>query len=299
MKTRINSFSIALEKVDVEQQIKNKEFILDKCNSILFGKKREDISDDMDTFIALNSLLRDESRKFTVYEKSILVDSAKKYFEQILKDTSLNKLSSYCDIGCGKGQYPRAAFELGATTSLGIDIKTDDFWKEYATGTNSCLTYINCNICDTPIPKDKYQLVTSIAAFEHFSDPISMLDAMSQYVKNDGYLFIRFAPIYNCGDGYHLYRYIHIPWFHLIFSKKVWQGYCDERKIKTDHNFFNKWSAINFMILFANFQKMKLLSLQPLWDFRYYWFAKLYPDILPPLSLEELMLSGFKVIYKK
>ncbi len=63
---------------------------------------------------------------------------------------------------------------------------------------------------------------------------------------------------------------------------------------------FNGWSALDFYDMFANFRQLRLSSIQPFWDLRYLWFVRAFPRLLPPLTgLEELMLNGFRVIYKK
>lgn len=261
----MSTFNDSLKKIDIHQQIKENEVAIRSLNKILSGKFRENICSDKDIFSSLNSILYDKSRKYPVYERQSLVNSAKFKLKNILNEISFDTpLSSYCDVGCGCGQFPRAAFELGCKNSLGIDIKKRDMWEDFTQNASHNLCYNELDISNNPQNIHQYELVTSINAFEHFSNPFSMLESMSYYVKKNGYLYIEFSPIYNCTDGYHLYRNIHIPWFHLIFTENTWQSYCHERNIKTDGNYFNRWSAINFMLLFSNFTKLLVCKTFPI-----------------------------------
>lgn len=296
-------FSLAKKIIDIdlnEQLNFNKEKII-ALKKILYKKNFFDIKNDYSIFKSMNEVLFDYTRRYPKYEKDHLVKHAHGVLAKIIKNLYIDTLHSYCDIGCGWGHFPRAAFELGASKSLGIDLSSRPAWESYTHETDGKLIFKNADITDNNFDFGRYQLVTTFAAFEHFSLPMEMLTSMAKLVADNGYLYIKFSPIYNSADGYHMYRYIHIPWYHLIFSNDACLAYYKEHQLekKAQQNYFNQWSAFDFMSLFSSFSGLKLLSLTPLWNFGHLWFVHEFDDILPRYSSEELMISGFEVIYKK
>jgi len=276
------------------------------CNRIIELKKilgsrtKSQIENDYDLFVCMNEICFDKSRKFIKYEKNSLIVSAKKDLNNILSRLHISKLKSYCDIGCGSGHYPRAAFELGCTRCIGIDIEKNKFWEGYESETDNKISYMQCDIAKKIGDEHlRYDLVTSFNAFEHFSDPGKMLDAMELYVCDGGYLYVRFSPIYYSADGYHMYRYIQIPWYHLIFSENICNLYYRKNNLEETANWnnFNKWSSFDFIYLFMNVKSLKLVAWTPLYNFKYFWFYNEFKSIFPQLSIEDLMICGFEFIF--
>lgn len=281
-----------------EQLLLNKERI--KQLMVLFrNKRRENFYNDYTFFENFNEIMMDDERTFPHYEPRQRVLDSKRELRQILKKLDLPAVQEYCDVGCGMGYYPRAAAELGGAKSVGIDINESGFYKGYLTGLEDTLSFVCRDVSENSQNLGKFDLVTSFSAFEHFADPPGMLKSMAQLVKKTGYLYIDFAPIYYCTDGYHLYRTIQIPWCHLLFSEKLCDEFYYNKINKTNRNYFNKWSAFDFLMLFSTFYDLKLVSLQIHWKLHHLWFAKMFPSMLPPYGLEELMVGGFEVIYKK
>jgi SAM-dependent methyltransferase len=68
-------------------------------------------------------------------------------------------------------------------------------------------------------------VIVSLDAFEHFSDPGGVLNKMEQLLPPGGAAFISFGPPWRHPRGGHLFSVI--PWAHLIFSEKAlirWRG---------------------------------------------------------------------------
>ncbi|MDR1277080.1 MAG: class I SAM-dependent methyltransferase [Candidatus Accumulibacter sp.] len=289
-----------IKKVNLEKLLAKNTDKIDSLKNVFGDKTRFDIYDDYDIFLKVNKIVYDDKRKYPRYEKDHLVQHAFSVLKEIRQKLFLEQIESYCDVGCGWGNFPRAAYEHGAKSSLGIDIKQRPIWEDYARGTDGRVVYKNEDISHKEHGLGKYKLVTSFAAFEHFDTPGAMLKAMSSLVEDDGYLYIKFSPIYNSSDGFHMYRHIHIPWYHLLFSESVCKRFYNENGLEelVNVNYLNKWSAFDFMVLFGNFTDLKLISLSPLWNFNHYWFSKTFPAVLPCLGIEELMISGFEVVFK-
>ena len=279
---------------------------INELNKILKNKNYDDIRNDYNIFKEMNNICFDKSRTYIIAEKNILLDNAKKDLHNILEKLHLNSLKSFVDIGCGYGQYPRASYELGVQKNIGIDIKSNKMWDDY-TIKGKC-DYLKINICELA-KYERFSLVTSFNAFEHFLEPELMLEAMSRFVED--FLYIRFYPIWNDTDGHHMYRKIHVPWWHLIFSDTVVKEYCEKNNIELNKNIFsqktvdfntnmfNKWHAINYFIMFTKFNKLKLKNIDTHFSHRHIWFLHKFRNVLPKISNEELLLEGFEVIYQR
>ena len=145
---------------------------------------------------------------------------------------------------------------------------------------------------------ESFDLVTSYAAFEHFDQPPIMFENMKQLVKRGGYLYIDFSPLWRSADGHHMYRNVQFPYFHLIFSEKTIKEYYGKNRF-VDYNSYNKWSALDFLTLFSSNRDMQIVSLETVYQTRDLYFISAFPKLLNQYSLEDLLISGFKVLFYK
>lgn len=73
----------------------------------------------------------------------------------------------------------------------------------------------NCEFVMTP--SEKADVILSMDAFEHFSDPPAILKKMREYVKDDGYALVTFGYTWLHPLGGHLFSVF--PWAHLVFTE--------------------------------------------------------------------------------
>lgn len=283
-----------VEKIDfkLQEEIHNEQIKL--FDDLVKGKTPEYIKNDLNTLIVGNEIFFDRSRVFLKYDEKSKHDRAKQRFERMLSAIGKEQIESYCDVGCGHGENPQIALSYGCGNSVGIDIT-----NQWGNNNNPMpgLEYYQVDISKEVFDK-RFKLVSSFCAFEHFMDPINMLKRMAGLVENSGYLYIDFSPIWTSSDGHHLYRNIQFPYYHLIFSEHVQNAYNSVFHI-TNNNLFNKWSVYDFMNLFMSCEGMKMVSFRPYYSTRDYWFARRYSNLLDGYSIEDLIVCGFNVIYKK
>ena len=284
-----------IKKIIQNQMVQHRNQ-LNELKILLKDKNIFSIKNDYKIFCEMNQIFFDKNRKFIKYENDILLNNAKKDLNNIINKLNFG-VNSYCDIGCGCGHFPRAGYELGINKNIGIDIYRNKRWDYFSVPHH--VTYKCSDITKDISQNDKFELVTSLNAFEHFENPIKMLESISYFVEDT--LYIKFSPIYNSSDGHHMYRHIQIPWYHLIFSKQVIDMYYKNNNLESlaNINYFNKWSSLDFIILFSSFKLLRLESLIPIWDRSKLWFMNEFPHILPQYSIDDLMCTGFEVIYKK
>ncbi|UQZ91354.1 hypothetical protein C4J81_18840 (plasmid) [Deltaproteobacteria bacterium Smac51] len=300
----------ALEKKPLSAQLRENAALLLPLKKLLRGRDFQSIRGDYDLFRRLNEMMGGGAAEpAAAPDLGRIVDTAKGELNFAINVKKVKPFKTFCEVGCGLGAFPRAAFEMGCELSHGLDLRPYPQWEDFRRDANSRLEFFVRDIGEKKeeTPGLQYDLVTSFSAFEHFKNPPQMLAAMAALVAEGGFLYANFSPIFNAPFGYHTSDVrvaIRVPWHHLIFSRRVLRRYYDEHDmcnlIKSNDEWLNRWSALDFMNMFANFTGLRLMSLQPFWDLRFYWFARLFPQILPPgLGLEELIINGFRVIYRR
>lgn len=127
--------------------------------------------------------------------------------------------------------YEDALAEAGGITHKGTLLHMDtDVTPSKGFGTPLAARYnfLLANIEDLPeCHHEKYDLVFSIATFEHIQKMPSALDRMYRALKPGGKVFSLFAPIWSAFDGHHLPEMVDVsgrkvdrsmipPWGHLL-----------------------------------------------------------------------------------
>lgn len=218
---------------------------------------------------------------------------AKKSLERIFRKIKEKTIESYCDVGCGYGEKVKIAYELGLKRTVGIDIcnrwNNDELYDER-------IEFICTDISQNMV-EEKFDLVTSFCAFEHFENPVKMFESMRKMVKPGGYLYIEFGPIWNSAYGHHCYDSIAFPYYHLLFSDKVIDTYKRLHEIK-DEQYYNKWSAYDYMYMFLKCNEFVLKNFEVLYNFTDYYFVESFPFLFEKFKLDDLYVSGFELLYK-
>jgi SAM-dependent methyltransferase len=136
----------------------------------------------------------------------------------LLGDEVLNKIAGkvVIDFGCGDGSEALEMAKRGAKRVIGIDIREDILQvarqKALSSGLqNKCLFVSSTH--------ELADLLVSVDAFEHFADPVGILNCMSTLLQPGGEVLISFGPTWYHPLGGHLFSVF--PWAHLIFSEKA------------------------------------------------------------------------------
>jgi SAM-dependent methyltransferase len=121
------------------------------------------------------------------------------------------------DFGCGDGQQATAmAQAVPDCRVIGLDIqhKHLDQARERAARVG---LEDRCRFAmDTD---ERADLIVSFDAFEHFSDPLAILNIMSKLLKPSGEVLVSFGPTWLHPYGGHLFSVF--PWAHLIFTERA------------------------------------------------------------------------------
>jgi len=120
------------------------------------------------------------------------------------------------DFGCAAGIESVDMAQHGVGQVIGLDIRETALEKarvlaKKAGVENRCFFTTRCD--------SKVDVVVSLDAFEHFSDPLAMLGVMRSLLKDDGYVLACFGPTWYHPLGGHGFSIF--PWAHLVFTESV------------------------------------------------------------------------------
>lgn len=120
------------------------------------------------------------------------------------------------DFGCGTGADAVELAKRGARRVIGIDIR-DDFLRiaqrrASDAGVQEVCTFVRST-------QESADFVVSVDAFEHFSNPAEILQAMSELLVSNGEAVVSFGPTWYHPLGGHLFSVF--PWAHLILSENA------------------------------------------------------------------------------
>lgn len=119
------------------------------------------------------------------------------------------------DFGCGEGLEAIEMAELGAKFVIGIDMKNDCL--EAASRNAMRAGVSNCHF--TTRTMERADIIVSLDAFEHFTEPAKILAMMHNLLKSGGEVLISFGPTWYHPYGGHPFSVF--PWAHLIFSERA------------------------------------------------------------------------------
>jgi len=88
------------------------------------------------------------------------------------------------------------------------------------------------NMMNMNFPDQTFDLVYSIATFEHLTNPYKALLEMLRVTKIDGYGYVQAGPLYCSPFGHHMFAYFQdYPWIHLRKTKQDIVAFAKERGI--------------------------------------------------------------------
>lgn len=121
------------------------------------------------------------------------------------------------DFGCGDGvQSVTIARQVPDCRVIGLDIQPRFLEKARARAVR-CGVADRCHFAEST--RERADVIISIDAFEHFSDPGGILETMSELLKPGGEVMASFGPTWLHPYGGHLFSVF--PWAHLIFTESA------------------------------------------------------------------------------
>lgn len=120
------------------------------------------------------------------------------------------------DFGCGEGEDAVEVARRSARKVIGLDLRE----SVLNVGRTRAAEAGVSDICEfTTHTEETADVILSIDAFEHFSEPAAVLKVMRHLVKPDGCVIAAFGPTWYHPLGGHLFSVF--PWCHLLFTENA------------------------------------------------------------------------------
>lgn len=126
------------------------------------------------------------------------------------------KGKSVIDFGCGTGDEAVELARRGASRVIGIDVHEGNVNAARRLAERARVGDI-CSFANRTA--ERADVVVSIDAFEHFSDPAAILEIMRNLLKPDGCVYAAFGPTWYHPLGGHTLSVF--PWAHFVFTERA------------------------------------------------------------------------------
>jgi len=136
----------------------------------------------------------------------------KHYLTCLFRHLPLPEGRSVLEVGCGDGLVCEYMVNLGAEQVVGVDVMQ-------TAGCNfpdQRIKYFCRNGQNLSFSDQSFDMVYSIATFEHIPDPKAVFEEILRLVKIGGYFYIQAGPLFHSPFGHHMFNYFpEYPWIHL------------------------------------------------------------------------------------
>ena len=83
------------------------------------------------------------------------------------------------------------------------------------------LRMLRMDAADLKFENECFDVVLSYDGFEHFDEPELVLQEAIRVVKQGGYIYLFFGPLFMSPMGLHIYNTISVPYCQFLFSKEM------------------------------------------------------------------------------
>ena len=233
------------------------------------------------------------------YSPEILDRRGKERAEQLSGLIRDKCCTTYLELGCWDGMVSFHMLKKGKS-AIGIDNRDIGF-DQRAIEAGVDLRKMDASKLD--FYDDSFDVVFSYDAFEHFSDPESVLREMTRVTKPGGYIYLEFGPLFMSPMGLHAYREITVPYCQHLFSEATIAAFLVEERLEAlDFSHCNGWSLIQFRNLFAVYStKLSKELYVETCNYEHLNLIEEYPSIMKNKTdyFEDLMCDSIKVLFRK
>lgn len=127
------------------------------------------------------------------------------------------------DFGCGVGYQSIALVEKFGCSVVGVDSNKKTLKKaienaNYHNISSKDLSFIENISADI---LNSFDVVISQNSFEHFANPIKILNEMGSLLSDSGIILLTFGPPWFAPYGSHMHFFCKVPWINVLFPEEV------------------------------------------------------------------------------
>jgi SAM-dependent methyltransferase len=127
------------------------------------------------------------------------------------------------DFGCGVGQQSIALVKKHGCSVFGIDANPRTLEKATQNAKANNISSNNLTFVKgiSPDMLGTFDVVISHNSFEHFDNPVDILDAMRSLLNDSGVILLTFGPPWLAPYGSHMNFFCKIPWINVLFPESA------------------------------------------------------------------------------
>lgn len=163
------------------------------------------------------------------------------------------------DLCCQWGPHMEFMISAGAEV-IGVDI------VDYNNHPHPPYKFVRSDAQRLAFKPNVFDIIFCSNAFEHVPDPEKVLLEIHRILKQGGYAYISFIPVYYSDNGSHMAEFIPEPWAHLKYSELEYVSKLKAVTPETDYwvleftNGLNRLNREYFYNLFKKYSNRSIIS---------------------------------------
>ena len=218
---------------------------------------------------------------------------------QILRLPGARKADSFLELGCGDAMVSCILCRKGKKAAA-ID-KCDTGFDERASSEGVDL--FKMDAVDLRFEDESFDFVFSYESFEHFASPEDVLREAIRVVRENGYIYLEFGPLYYSAFGEHAYRSITVPFCQFLFPRDLINDFATRKGlIPIDFAHVNGWSLESYRGLWNKYSHiLKRIRYHEIVDLSHLRLIRLYPSCFRSRSsyFDNFIVSNICVLFQK
>ncbi|MBI5361207.1 MAG: class I SAM-dependent methyltransferase [Planctomycetes bacterium] len=213
--------------------------------------------------------------------------------------TRAEDIKNFLEIGCYDGMASCALSRMGKATT-GIDITTKGFSEEVVKAGTALL---QMDACDMRFKDGQFDFVFSYNSFEHFPRPDKALLEAARVVREGGYIYLFFGPLYMSPLGLHAYKTITVPYCQFLFPGEMLKEFAAAGNLRhIEFEQLNYWSLEDYRRLWKRFSgRLRKVKYGEGADLSHLNLIEKYPSCFRNKTkcFDNLIISTIEVLFKK
>jgi ubiquinone/menaquinone biosynthesis C-methylase UbiE len=233
------------------------------------------------------------------YDAQVLEKRGIERAAQILRLPGAVKATHFLELGCWDGMVSCVLCRKGKKATA-VDNRDTGFDERAA---REGVNLLQMNAADLQLEDESFDFVFSYDAFEHFVSPEDVLREAIRVVRNGGYVYLEFGPLYYSPLGEHAYRSITVPYCQFLFTKKVINDFTAQEGLNPiDFNHVNGWSVESYRELWNKYSHvLRKVRYHEAIDLSQLSLISAYPSCFKSRSIcfDNFIVSNIRILFQK
>jgi ubiquinone/menaquinone biosynthesis C-methylase UbiE len=218
---------------------------------------------------------------------------------QILRLPGAHQANSFLELGCWDGMVSCGLCCKGKIATA-IDNRDAGFDQRASL---EGVSLIQMDAANLQFKDESFNFVFSYDSFEHFSSPEDVLREAIRVVRNGGYIYLDFGPLYYSPLGQHIYTLITVPYCQFLWPKKLLNEFCDQKGLgRPDYTHVNGWSLESYRKLWSKYSHiLKRVRYNERFDLSHLSLIRRFPSCFKSKSkhFENFIVAEISVLFQK